>query len=90
VAYRVGSDDGHPAQGQIQFTLTVAATPGASPSPAPAASTAGAASSSEPTLTPAASNADDTGTPWWPWATVGGAVALLAAGVGAALVRRRG
>jgi hypothetical protein len=43
----------------------------------------------EPTLAPAASDTDDGGTPWWPWAAAGAAVALLAAGVGAVLARRR-
>ncbi|HEX2356028.1 MAG TPA: copper resistance CopC family protein [Micromonosporaceae bacterium] len=96
VAYRVTSEDGHPVQGQIQFKLTVAAAPSASPSasptPSPSASPSPVAPSTrqaEPTLAPAASDTDDGGTPWWPWAAAGAAVALLAAGVGAVLARRR-
>ena len=81
VGYRVVSDDGHPVQGQVSFTLTApgpaaATTAAALPTPPAAAPSAAA-----PAAAPAA--AADGGTPVWPW--VAGAVALVVAGAAVAL-----
>jgi copper resistance protein C len=90
VGYRVVSDDGHPVQGKVSFTLT-APGPGASaPSPVPATAdsaarpAAEAAPSSAPEVaTTAQQAAGDGGAPIWPW--IVGAVVLVGAGAAAAL-----
>jgi len=92
VGYRVVSDDGHPVQGKVAFTLTA-------PGPAAAAPAASAAPVAEPTAEPApvaapvtapvdpqASTQQSEGTPVWPWLV--GAVVLV--GVGAVLALRLG
>ncbi len=90
IGYRVVSDDGHPVQGKVSFTLT-APGPGALVSPAPtAADSAGAGPIAEATPS-AAPNvaataqpaAGDHGTPLWPW--IVGAVVLVGVGAAAAL-----
>jgi copper resistance protein C len=81
IGYRVVSDDGHPVQGKVAFTLTA---------PGPAAATAAAAPAAAPaTPEPApavAAQANAQGsssTPVWPW--ILGAVILVGAGATAAL-----
>jgi methionine-rich copper-binding protein CopC len=76
IGYRVVSDDGHPVTGSLAFTLTTAAAP----SSAAAAPTAPTPAAPAPA---AAAQPDDGGAPVWPW--IAGAVALVAAGVVAAL-----
>lgn len=97
VRYEVASGDGHPIKGDVEFTLTEAATPTAPPTTAPAPSTAAAppvsvSPSAEPSGTPVAApvtptSGEDGGTPWWPW--VLGAGVVLAALTGGLLLRRR-
>ncbi len=88
IAYRVVSNDGHPVQGQIHFTLAPSAVAG---SASPAASTAGPITTptSAPTVSsgadPAASSSS--GGSVWPWVVVVVAVAL--AGGAVLVVRRR-
>jgi methionine-rich copper-binding protein CopC len=77
IGYRVVSDDGHPVQGKVSFTLT---TPG------PAAATAPTAQAAPPATTavePQASSQSGEGAPIWPWLV--GAVILVAAGAVVAL-----
>jgi copper resistance protein C len=88
IGYRVVSDDGHPVQGKISFTLT-------SPGPAATAATSKAAPAApEPAAAPVAApataavdpqaNAKQSGSaPVWPW--LAGAVVLVGAGAAAAL-----
>ena len=71
IGYRVVSDDGHPVQGSVAFTLSAPGPGAADPAPAAAVSQAQA----EP--------ADDGGAPIWPWLV--GAVVLVAGGAVAAL-----
>ncbi|MGD9529993.1 copper resistance CopC family protein [Pseudonocardia sp.] len=74
IGYRVVSDDGHPVEGKVAFTLTA-------PGPAAAAATSPSAASPAPV---AATPAPDGGSaPVWPW--IAGAVVLVAAGVTVAL-----
>ncbi|MGX7675518.1 copper resistance CopC family protein [Plantactinospora sp. DSM 117369] len=91
VQYQVASGDGHPVKGEVRFTLTVGATPTASPSAA-APTPVTPASSAPATAPPAAAGtptpaADSGGPAWWPW--VLGAVLVLAALSGGLLLRRR-
>ncbi|MEQ3551742.1 copper resistance CopC family protein [Pseudonocardia nematodicida] len=80
VDYRVISDDGHPVEGTVPFTLT---SPGAAAAPdAPATPAAPAQAPTEQ----AATTPDDGGAPVWPW--ILGAVVVV--GGGAALALRRG
>ena len=88
IGYRVVSDDGHPVQGKLSFTLT-------QPGPAAAAPTAEAAPVAapvaEPTAAPApvapqAATQQSEGAPVWPWLV--GAVLLV--GLGAAVALRLG
>ncbi|GAB7047617.1 copper resistance CopC family protein [Catenuloplanes indicus] len=96
VAYEIPSDDGHPVQGDFAFTLTEAAVAAASPTPSTAPSSAAPAPSATtavpatdaPVLNPTASNADEDGTPWWPW-VVGGALLVIAITGGALAWGRR-
>ncbi|MEV1290514.1 copper resistance CopC family protein [Micromonospora sp. NPDC049679] len=89
VAYEVASGDGHPVTGEVRFTLTVAATPAASPTPSASAAQATPSTAVAPSLTPAAEDEDARGggATWWPW-IVGGGLLLLALG-GFVLARRR-
>jgi copper resistance protein C len=79
VGYRVVSDDGHPVQGKVSFTLTkpgpAAAVPAAGPTAAPAPAAAPVA--------PQASSQQGGSAPIWPWLV--GAVVVVAAGAVAAL-----
>ena len=90
IGYRVVSDDGHPVQGTVSFTLTAPGPAAAAPTTAPAAAAATAAPA--PTAAPVAPQASSTpsgGAPIWPWLV--GAVILVAAGAVVALrLGRRG
>lgn len=86
VGYEVASGDGHPVKGKIQFTLTVGATPSASPSPS-LSSTPSPSAPVAVSLAPVAAEEEDGGTPWWPWALAAAGVLIVAAG--AVAVRRR-
>ncbi|GAA3745484.1 hypothetical protein GCM10022225_31390 [Plantactinospora mayteni] len=94
VQYQVASGDGHPIKGEVRFTLTVGATPTASPSAAvptptaPASSSAPAAPPSSAAAGPLTPAADSDGTAWWPW-LLGAVLALAALAVGLLLRRRR-
>lgn len=81
VGYRVVSEDGHPVQGAVSFTLT---TPGAG-SVAAAPPTAAAPPSTAPAPQTNAREDTEGGAPVWPW--VVGALALVAIGAVAALRR---
>lgn len=76
IGYRVVSDDGHPVQGSVSFTLTA---------PGPGAATAASTSAPEPAAAAPdqAQPEADGGVPVWPW--VAGAVVLVALGVVVAL-----
>jgi copper resistance protein C len=98
VGYRVVSDDGHPVQGKISFTLTtpgpaaaapVPAAPVAASAPAPAPVAAPApAPAAAPVASPTSTEQSEGGTPIWPWLV--GAVVLVGAGaVGALRLGRR-
>ncbi len=83
IGYRVVSDDGHPVQGKVTFTLT---TPGPGASAAPTAEPAPQATTA---VDPQASSRPAEGAPIWPWLV--GAVILVAAGAVVALrLGRRG
>jgi copper resistance protein C len=94
VGYRVVSDDGHPVQGKLSFTLTApgpgaaaSASAAAAPQTAPAA--APSAAPAAPEVAPQAATQQSGGTPIWPWLV--GAVVLVAAGAVVALrLGRRG
>jgi methionine-rich copper-binding protein CopC len=75
IGYRVVSDDGHPVQGTVSFTLTTAGPAAAAPA-APAPEPA-------PVVAPQANTAAGEGAPIWPWLV--GAVILVAVGAIAAL-----
>lgn len=77
IGYRVVSDDGHPVEGKIAFTLTLPG-PGAAAVPAPAAAPPPA---NAPVVSPTAARGG--GTAAWPW--IAGAVVLVGVGVVAAL-----
>ena len=89
IGYRVVSDDGHPVQGKVSFTLTAPGPGAAAATPAPAAAeptAAPAPASAAPATTavdPQASTRPDEGAPIWPWLV--GAVILVAAGAVVAL-----
>jgi copper resistance protein C len=95
-AYEVRSDDGHPIEGDITFTLTVGARPSAPPTGEPATGPAPKPSATQrpPAVVSAvavdpASDADD-GVPVWPFVALGaGALAALAGGALAVRGRRR-
>jgi copper resistance protein C len=76
ISYRVVSDDGHPVQGVVAFTLT---TPGPAAAPSPAAA-APATTQVDPQ---AGAQQDDRGSAAWLW--IVGAVVLVGAGTVAAL-----
>ena len=91
VTWRVVSEDGHPVEGVLSFT--VASAPAPSPSPEPPASTD---ASPEPTptpspsvsITPISAPASSGGLPAWLWAALVLAV-LAAGGVAVATSRKR-
>jgi len=84
IGYRVVSDDGHPVQGKVSFTLTAPGPGAAAATPAPAAAEATAAPAPATTaVDPQASTRPDEGAPIWPWLV--GAVILVAAGAVVAL-----
>ena len=85
IGYRVVSDDGHPVQGKVSFTLTEPGPAAAAATTAPAAA-APTAAAPPPTAAPVAPQASSTpsgGAPIWPWLV--GAVILVAAGAVVAL-----
>jgi methionine-rich copper-binding protein CopC len=93
IGYRVVSDDGHPVQGKVTFTLTTPGPGVAAPSVAPASAAAPAAAPAPVPATtavdPQAGSRSDEGAPIWPWLV--GAVILVAAGATVALrLGRRG
>ena len=88
IGYRVVSDDGHPVQGKLAFTLTTPGTAASAPTAAPAVAAAAAptAQAGPPATTavdPQASSRPSEGAPIWPWLV--GAVILVAAGATVAL-----
>ena len=84
IGYRVVSDDGHPVQGKVSFTLTAPGPGAAAATPAPAAAEPTAAPAPATTaVDPQASTRPDEGAPIWPWLV--GAVILVAAGAVVAL-----
>jgi len=88
IGYRVVSDDGHPVQGKLAFTLTTpgpaASAPTAAPAVAPAAApTAQAGPPATTAVDPQASSRPSEGAPIWPWLV--GAVILVAVGAVVAL-----
>jgi copper resistance protein C len=93
IGYRVVSDDGHPVQGKVTFTLTApgpgAAAPSVAPAAAPTVAPAPAPAPATTAVDPQASSRADEGAPIWPWLV--GAVILVAAGATVALrLGRRG
>lgn len=88
IGYRVVSDDGHPVQGKVSFTLTAPGPAAAVPTTAPAAAAPTAAPTAAP-VAPQASSTPSGSAPIWPWLV--GAVILVAAGAVVALrLGRRG
>lgn len=90
IGYRVVSDDGHPVQGKVSFTLTAPGPAAAAPTTAPAAAapTVAPAPTAAP-VAPQASSTPNDDAPIWPWLV--GAVILVAAGAVVALrLGRRG
>jgi len=89
LAYRVVADDGHPIDGVITFTITVASPtpttrpPTVSPSPTPTTGPPTASPSPSPA---AAATAGGSG---WPTALVAAALALVAVAAAALVARRR-
>jgi copper resistance protein C len=92
IGYRVVSDDGHPVQGKVTFTLTAPGPGAATPPIAPATAAAPTPEPAPPATTavdPQASSQPSEGAPIWPWLV--GAVILVAAGAVVALrLGRRG
>jgi copper resistance protein C len=76
IGYRVVSDDGHPVQGVVAFTLTT-------PRPAAAPSPAAAAPATAPVQPQAGAQQDTGGSSAWLWIVA--AVVLVGAGTAAAL-----
>ena len=88
IGYRVVSDDGHPVQGKLTFTLTTPGPAASAPTAAPAVAAAAAptAQAGPPATTavdPQASSRPSEGAPIWPWLV--GAVILVAVGAVVAL-----
>jgi len=84
IGYRVVSDDGHPVQGKVTFTLTTPGPGAATAAPATAAPpTAQAAPPATTAVDPQASSQPSEGAPIWPWLV--GAVILVASGAVVAL-----
>lgn len=84
IGYRVVSDDGHPVQGKVSFTLTTPGPGAAAPATAAAAPTPEpAAPAPAPVVDPQANTAPSDGAPIWPWLV--GAVILVVVGAVAAL-----
>jgi Uncharacterized protein, homolog of Cu resistance protein CopC len=92
VRYEVASGDGHPVRGEIEFTLTVGATPSVPPTTEPvtpgvATADPSPSDSAEPVVAAAQPIAEKDGVPWWPW--VLGAVVAAGALAGGLLWRSR-
>jgi hypothetical protein len=86
IGYRVVSDDGHPVQGKLTFTLTTPGPAASAPTAAPAVAPAPTAQAGPPATTavdPQASTRPSEGAPIWPWLV--GAVILVAVGAVVAL-----
>ena len=84
IGYRVVSDDGHPVQGTVSFTLTAPGPGAAAPTTAAAAPTPEPVATAAPPVAEQANTAaPDEGAPIWPWLI--GAVILVAVGAVAAL-----
>jgi hypothetical protein len=86
IGYRVVSDDGHPVQGNLTFTLTTPGPAASAPTAAPAVAPAPTAQAGPPAMTavdPQASTRPSEGAPIWPWLV--GAVILVAVGAVVAL-----
>lgn len=100
VVWHIVSADGHPQEGQYEFTVTAPPTGGAAPAPvtgaygsAPAGGSAPAAApESAPATAPEGATAAHR-SPWtasvWPWLAVGAALGLGAAAARLARARRR-
>jgi methionine-rich copper-binding protein CopC len=86
IGYRVVSDDGHPVQGKVSFTLT-AAGPGTG-RPAPAAAPGPLAAPAAPAVDPQAATRQGEDAPIWPW--LAGAVVLVGAGAVVAMQLGKG
>jgi methionine-rich copper-binding protein CopC len=81
IGYRVVSDDGHPVQGKVSFTLT---SPGpGTGKPAPAAAPGPLTAPVTPAVDPQAGSRQGEDAPIWPW--LAGAVVLVGAGAAVAL-----
>jgi methionine-rich copper-binding protein CopC len=81
IGYRVVSDDGHPVQGTVSFTLT---SPGpGTGTPAPAAAPGPLTAPVTPAVDPQAASRQGGDAPIWPW--LAGAVVLVGAGAAVAL-----
>jgi copper resistance protein C len=104
-AYEVASDDGHPVEGEVRFTLTVGEPVPSEPVPSvgstagatagPAASATGPVAAAPATLASpgpplrAASEDTDGGVPVWPFVVLGAGVLAALGGGAVALARRR-
>jgi methionine-rich copper-binding protein CopC len=92
VGYRVVSDDGHPVQGKVTFTLTAPGPAAAAAATAEAAASlqgtteATAQAAPAPIDAPTQAQTSEDAAPVWPW--IAGGVVLV--GVGAALALRAG
>ncbi len=87
VGYRVVSDDGHPVQGAVSFTLTTPG-PGAAPPAAPPTPAAAAPADPAPAAATAPPAPQSDGASTWPW-LIGALVAVGAGGAGLAVALRR-
>jgi methionine-rich copper-binding protein CopC len=91
IAWRVVSDDGHPVEGEIPFTVKAPQQSSPSVSPSPQASTAAASSppAFTPTpvdATPASQERKQGGIPAWAWIVVFGIAGI---GIGLAISMRK-
>jgi methionine-rich copper-binding protein CopC len=103
VTYRVASDDGHPIEGEVRFTMTVGASvpsepvpsvgtivgPGGAPTTTPTAGPVGSTTLASPGPPLRASAEDDDGLPVWPFVLLGVGVLAALAGGAAVLAKRR-
>jgi methionine-rich copper-binding protein CopC len=95
IAWRVVSDDGHPVEGEIPFSVKVPPADASPGSPAPSPSQSATAASSPPPITPTPVNADPAarrqgdkqgGIPAWVWIVVFGIAGI---GIGMAISLRK-